>query len=228
MKKRALILASGTADGGGSGCLGLVEAAETGLLDVDIVGIISNFENGGVAQIAKMNHKPFWHFARVFRLNYEDTASMYRSFATKFRPDIIILAGWNSVIPYNTLDPKITINIHPGLLPDFGGPKMFGDNVHQAAITAHHESKTRITAASIHFVTEEIDGGPIIFQYPVVIRLEDTVDSLRTRVQEIEHAFYPWIVNMVVSRKIYWDGRNPESLVLPSWYTFHKLSANIR
>jgi len=226
MKKRAIIFASGTVQGGGSGCQNLIEAIETGLLDVKLECIISNHSNGGVAQIAKSHHQKFWHFDRVFRLNPEESANTYRHLIIDNQADLVILSGWNLIIPYGCYDPAKTINVHPGLLPQFGGEGKFGDIVHQSALNAYLLNNEQITAVTFHFVTHEIDGGPIFFQYPLKVRDTDSVETLRERAKAIEHAYYPWAANLVVQGEIGWDGRNVNSFKIPDWYRFHKLPKN--
>jgi formyltetrahydrofolate-dependent phosphoribosylglycinamide formyltransferase len=103
--------------------------------------------------------------------------------------DLIALAGYLRFVP-----PTVTrrwrgriVNVHPSLLPAFGGAGMYGLRVHQAAIDAG----VRVTGATVHFVDEEYDRGPIIAQWPVPVLPGDTAEGLAKRVLAAEHALYP-------------------------------------
>lgn len=103
--------------------------------------------------------------------------------------DLIVLAGFTSIIGNEIIEAfngKI-INIHPSLLPKFGGKGMWGDNVHRAVIEAG-ETESGIT---IHYVTPEIDGGGIIAQFRCPVEPGDTPETLATRIHRLEHLNFP-------------------------------------
>jgi formyltetrahydrofolate-dependent phosphoribosylglycinamide formyltransferase len=111
--------------------------------------------------------------------------------------DLVVLAGYLKHLP-----PKVVaayhariINIHPGLLPEFGGPGMYGSKVHAAVIAAG----SRTTGVTVHFVDEEFDHGPAVAQWRLAVRPDDTAESLAARVLEVEHRVYPAIIEMVAS-----------------------------
>ena len=111
--------------------------------------------------------------------------------------DLIILAGFLVLIPsvfISHFEDKI-INIHPSLLPKYGGEGMYGDRVHEAVL-AHHESESGIT---IHYVNEQYDKGEIIFQAKVEIIPEDTIDTLKDKIHALEHEFYPIVIENLLS-----------------------------
>ena len=87
------------------------------------------------------------------------------------------------------------INIHPGLLPEFGGAGMYGNRIHKAVIA----SGIKYTGVSVHFVDDEFDHGPLIAQWRIPVNPGDTPETLAARVLEVEHKMYPPIVNMVAS-----------------------------
>ncbi len=110
--------------------------------------------------------------------------------------DWIILAGFLRKIPVNIIrgfQDRI-INIHPSLLPKYGGKGMYGKFVHQAVIEAK-ESKSGI---SVHLVNEEFDKGEILAQFETDLTVEDTVDSLAEKIQLLEHKHFPIIVEQTV------------------------------
>jgi phosphoribosylglycinamide formyltransferase-1 len=135
-----------------------------------------------------------------------------------FPHDFIALSGWLKLVV--GLNPGITFNIHPGPLPEFGGPGMYGHHVHEAVLKAFRAGKITHSAVSMHFVTPEYDKGPVFFRMPVKIEDSDTAESLGHRVNEVEHAWQSHITGLVVSRAIYWDGENPSSLHVPESYAF--------
>lgn len=110
--------------------------------------------------------------------------------------DFIVLAGFLLMIPKSMIEVfhnKI-INIHPALLPDFGGKGMYGDYVHQAVKNAG-ENKTGIT---IHFVNEKYDEGNIIFQSIVPIDENDSVEEIANKVHRLEYEYYPKIIEKLI------------------------------
>ena len=114
--------------------------------------------------------------------------------------DLIVLAGFLWKIPDALIKayPQRIINIHPALLPAFGGRGMYGNNVHTAVITAG-EKESGIT---IHYVDEHYDNGDIIFQASCPVLPGDTPGSLAQRIQGLEHAHFPQVISGVVEKLI--------------------------
>jgi phosphoribosylglycinamide formyltransferase-1 len=106
--------------------------------------------------------------------------------------DLVVLAGYLKLIPEDVVlaYENRMLNIHPALLPSFGGPGMYGRRVHQAVL----DSGATVSGVTVHIVTAEYDRGPIVAQWPVPIRPDDTVDSLQQRVLVVEHALLPAVV----------------------------------
>ncbi len=106
--------------------------------------------------------------------------------------DMIVLAGFLWLIPDNILHAYSNriVNIHPALLPKFGGKGMYGDKVHQAVIQAGEKR----TGISIHYVNEEYDAGEIIFQESFEILPDDTPESIAKRVHELEYKNFPRVI----------------------------------
>jgi formyltetrahydrofolate-dependent phosphoribosylglycinamide formyltransferase len=111
--------------------------------------------------------------------------------------DLVVLAGYLKQLPPTVVADYHSriINIHPGLLPEYGGAGMYGSKVHTAVIAAG----SRTTGATVHFVDEEFDHGPTIAQWRIPVRDDDTAESLAARVLEVEHRMYPPIVELVAS-----------------------------
>ena len=124
-----------------------------------------------------------------------DDGSMLLELLRRFRIDLVVLAGYLKRIP-----PKVIheyagriINIHPALLPAFGGEGMYGARVHEAVIAAGSKE----TGVTVHLVDDEYDRGPIIAQWRVPVEPSDTADSLAARLLNVEHVVYPRVVEMV-------------------------------
>ena len=105
---------------------------------------------------------------------------------------LVVLAGYLKQIPPAAVARLRwrVINIHPALLPAFGGPGMYGRRVHAAVLA----SGAALSGATVHYVDEEYDRGPIIAQWPVPVRPDDTPDTLAARVLEVEHRLLPQVV----------------------------------
>jgi len=206
MKPKILILASGTKMSGGSGFQELVEQSRVNpqILEAEIVGVISNRPEGGVFEKAKKLNIPFEYWAGPF------TEKGYQNLVKKFQADYIMCSGWLKLV--KGLDSARTINIHPGPLPKFGGPGMYGHFVHEMVIKSFQEGKINQSAFTMHFVTEKYDEGPLFFSQSVPIFPDDTAETLAKRVNEAEHKWQPVITEKVLTGEISWDGKDPKTL----------------
>lgn len=110
--------------------------------------------------------------------------------------DYIILAGYLRKIPVELIDqfPSQIINIHPALLPKFGGAGMYGKRVHEAVLLKQ-EKETGIT---IHLVNEDFDSGQIIAQFYCALGNEETIESIQQKVQLLEHAYFPLVIEKTI------------------------------
>jgi phosphoribosylglycinamide formyltransferase-1 len=154
--------------------------------------IVCNKKGAGVIDVANANGVEVLMIAREKFLNegYVDQLQL-------FEIDFIVLAGFLWKIPQILIDHfrnKI-INIHPSLLPKYGGKGMYGLKVHEAVIAAG-ETKSGIT---IHYVDEHYDNGDIIFQAECDVLKDDTADTLAFRVHSLEHEFFPKVIEKCVS-----------------------------
>lgn len=111
--------------------------------------------------------------------------------------DLVVLAGYLRLIPADVTAAYRgrIVNIHPALLPAFGGPGMYGSRVHEAVLA----QGARISGVTVHFVDEHYDRGPIIAQWPVPVLDGDTAAHLAHRVLEVEHAVYPRVVQALAA-----------------------------
>jgi len=109
-----------------------------------------------------------------------------------YEPDLIILAGYLKKIPKELIDffKKKIINIHPSLLPKYGGNGMYGDNVHNQVLI-NNETETGIT---IHYVDEKYDKGEIIFQKKVYLKKDENLSTIKTKIRSLEMKYFPIII----------------------------------
>jgi phosphoribosylglycinamide formyltransferase 1 len=114
--------------------------------------------------------------------------------------DLVVLSGYLRLVPVDVVrryDGRM-MNVHPALLPAFGGPGMYGLRVHQAVLDAG----VRVSGVTVHCVSEEFDRGAIIAQWPVPVLAGDDANSLAARVLRVEHVLFPRVVNAVAAGRI--------------------------
>ncbi len=113
--------------------------------------------------------------------------------------DLIVLAGFLRLVPPSLLQafPHRIINIHPALLPKFGGKGMYGRHVHEAVVNAR-EQKTGIT---IHFVDDQFDEGEVIAQFETMLATDDTPETVASKIHELEMNYYPLVVEKICNEK---------------------------
>jgi phosphoribosylglycinamide formyltransferase 1 len=207
-KPKLIIFSSGAKDGGGSGFENLVEAATKGELDAEIVAVVSNNEPGPVRERADRLGIPFVYFPGPF------DAKQYQKVVSATEAEWVALSGWLKQV--HGLDPRKTFNIHPALLSElnhrFGGKGMYGAHIHEAVKHALDAGEVTESGFSMHFVTEEMDRGPVFFEHRVPLRKGMSVPEIEEAVRAAEHEWQPKITNLVVHGKISWDGKDPASL----------------
>lgn len=160
----------------------------------EISTIFSNNKNAFVIQRA-INHNIKYH---VFsRTDFYETKKVLELLEDK-NIELIVLAGFLWLIPEYLIKayPNKIINIHPALLPKYGGKGMYGMNVHKA-VKENNEDETGIT---IHYVNKEYDKGNVIFQAKCPISDDDTPEKIAKKVHALEYEHYPKVINQVISK----------------------------
>ena len=124
-----------------------------------------------------------------------------------YQTDLIVLAGYLKMIPLKIISnyKNKIINIHPSLLPKFGGKGFYGMKVHKAVIN----SQELFTGATIHFVDEIYDNGPILIQEKIKVYESDTPETISKKVLKIEHKILPYIVKKFCSNEIIFENNLP-------------------
>jgi len=193
------------ASGRGSNFQALLQAIEEKKIpNADIVLVLSNNSDAGALEVARAHNIPAVHLSqKQFATEAEFNRKLLQTLEDH-HANFIALAGY-----MKRIDPALIqryrnrmINIHPALLPAFGGKGMYGLHVHEAVIA----SGARITGATVHIVDEQYDHGPIVLQSAVGVEDRDTPETLASRVLEIEHQLYPEAVRLFAEGKINVNG----------------------
>jgi phosphoribosylglycinamide formyltransferase-1 len=155
--------------------------------------IVCNKKKAGVLQIAQKENIP----SLIIEKEKFVSGDAYLDELFENKIDFIVLAGFLWKIPGPLLQayPKRIVNIHPALLPKFGGHGMYGSHVHEAVL-AGEEHESGIT---IHFVDENYDNGDIILQMKCPVLENDTPESLANRIHLLEHAYYPVVIESLLT-----------------------------
>ncbi len=189
MAHRVAVFASGS----GSNFQALIDASEAGTLHAKICGLVTNNPD------AKALNRAVKHQIPVFVINPADFSEpeVYvwelLSKLQEWNPDLIALAGYLKKVPEKVIRayPNRMVNIHPSLLPKFGGKGFYGKRVHQAVLDAGEKE----SGCSVHVVTPEYDEGPVIGRATVPVKPNDTAETLAKRVLDQEHKLFPTIIN---------------------------------
>lgn len=175
--------------GGGSNFKALFQAIRNKQLAAKIVLCLSNRAQCGAMEFAEQNGIATAHITEKQFASFDEFAVAMVERLKKHQIDIILLAGYMRKVPdaVVTAFPGKMLNIHPALLPKFGGEGMYGMHVHTAVLEAGETE----TGATVHFVNEEYDKGEILLQRTVPVLPNDTPETLAARVLACEHALYP-------------------------------------
>ncbi len=193
------------ASGGGSNFQALLDRREAGELHVEFSLMIGNNSRAAAFDRARSHSITSIHLAPSHFETPQEYTEKLLSVLQKHRIDMIILAGYMRMIPAEVVKAyrhKI-LNIHPALLPAFGGKGMYGKKVHEAVI----EYGAKITGITVHFVDEHYDQGPVILQEVVRVEDDDNAETLAKRVLAMEHASYWKAVEAVAQGRIRVEGR---------------------
>lgn len=189
MKKRIAIFASGS----GSNAQKIMEHFKRHA-EAEVVLILTNNPQAYVLQRADNFEIPSHIFTRQ---EFYETDDVIRILKT-LQVDLIVLAGFLWLVPASLLKnfPNKIINLHPALLPKYGGKGMYGDNVHKAILAAGEEE----SGITIHFVNEEFDEGEIIHQSKFKIEPGDNLELIKFKGQQLEHQHFPKVIENLLKK----------------------------
>ena len=205
MKKIAVFVS-----GGGSNFIAIYRQIIQGNILGKIVMVFSNNPNCGAIKFAEENSIPIFIINAARYPNPHTRDKFLLETCLKAEIDLICLAGFMKMLPQKIVkqyEYRI-LNIHPGLLPEFGGKGFYGTRVHEAVIN----TGKRESGATVHFVDEIYDHGPIILQKKVEVMETDTPESLAARVLKVEHELFPEVVKAFCENKIIMENNKPKIL----------------
>lgn len=193
--------------GSGSNLQSIIDKLHQGQEDIRIAVVISdNNKAYGLTRAAEAGIP-----TAVFpMIDYEDRLEHDRAMADELERhevDLVVLAGYMMLVTPALLDrfPYLVINLHPSLLPAFPGSSPIEDTMDYGA---------RMTGVTVHYVDEGTDSGPIILQEAVEIKYNDTVESLRERIHEVEHRLLPRAIELIANNQVRFDEDNPRRVVV--------------
>jgi formyltetrahydrofolate-dependent phosphoribosylglycinamide formyltransferase len=188
------------ASGRGSNFQAILKAIQEGRLDAEIKLLLSNNPEAGAIKTAKENEIPTAvvssrHFPE--RDHFIDTIL---STLKQHEIELVVLAGYMKKIPLEVISAyrNRIVNIHPALLPSFGGKGMYGQHVHEAVL----KQGCKVTGVTVHVVDEVYDHGPIVAQRCVPVEENDTAETLAARVLKVEHQLFPEVLQLFASGRI--------------------------
>ena len=187
---------------GGSNMQAIIDACKQGRLDATLCVVVSNNSESMALQRARTAGIPAYHISAVTHPGTEEDREILRVLR-QHGVDTVILAGYMKQIGPQTLAAYRgrILNIHPALLPKFGGRGMYGTRVHEAVLNAGE----RVTGVTIHVVDDLYDHGRILAQRDVPVREGDTADSLAQRVLQEEHRLYSETLQRIAAGEIMLD-----------------------
>lgn len=174
--KKIVILSSGAGSNTDKLCSYFSQNA-----NIEINSVFTNKPDAGVIGVAQKHNVQYY----VFQKNEFTNSGAATNKIIQINPDLIVLAGFLLLIPTELVKafPKKIINIHPALLPKFGGKGMYGMNVHKEVI----RSGTDVSGITIHYVDEKYDNGEVILQKTVAVTPTDSPESVARKIQKLEH-----------------------------------------
>ncbi len=168
--------------------------------------VVSNNSSAGILDLARANGIPALHISRKQFASEEEFIGHLLSALDEHDVNFIVLAGYMKKIPARAIQRyrDSIINIHPALLPEFGGEGMYGTRVHEAVIA----SGKRFSGATVHVVDEDYDHGRVVLQKQVSVEPGDTPESLAAKVLKIEHEIFPEAIRLFAEGKMVEHDKN--------------------
>ena len=196
------------ASGGGTNLQAILDKCASGEIPATVAVVIGNNSSCGALEKASTAGVSALHISGY---THKAPGALDRAICKTLNDhhaDLILLAGYMKKLGPTTLSHYANriLNIHPALLPEYGGKGMYGERVHQAVI----DSGASQSGATVHLVDEEYDQGPIVSQKVLDVTPQDTVQSLAARVLELEHELYAEVVTLFAQGRVKIQGRNVE------------------
>jgi phosphoribosylglycinamide formyltransferase-1 len=184
--------------GGGTTLQNLIDRIAAGRLAAEIAGVVSSRADAHGVERARKAHLPM----TVVERRSADFAERVWSAARSFNPDLVCFAGWLHLLPIPADFRHRVLNIHPALLPAYGGKGMYGRRVHEAVLA----SGAKVSGCTVHFADDTYDTGPILVQKCVPVMEGDDPVSLAARVFEAECQAYPEAIELLAQGRVSIEG----------------------
>jgi phosphoribosylglycinamide formyltransferase 1 len=191
--KKIVVFASGS----GTNFQAVIDSVHSGRIQAKIAGLITSKDDIGAIERAEKAGIPYYVLKRSHFKNENQFGEAILEKLKIWKPDLIVLAGYIVKLPSSVIQkyPDSIINIHPSLLPKYGGRGYYGSRVHQAVID-EGESESGCT---VHYVNEVYDEGPVIAQKKIKVLPGDTPESLAKRILKEEHKLLPAVINQLLN-----------------------------
>jgi phosphoribosylglycinamide formyltransferase-1 len=186
--------------GGGTTLQNLIDRVAAGKLTAEIAGVVSSRTDVYGLERAKKAGLPV---AVVTREAASGFADRVWAAVRTYRPDLVIFAGWLHLLPIPEDFRHKVLNIHPSLLPAFGGKGMYGHRVHEAVLAYG----AKVSGCTVHFADDTYDTGPIVVQKCVPVKEGDDPDTLAARVFQAECEAYPEAIELIAAGRVTVQGR---------------------
>ncbi len=194
--------------GSGTTLENLMGCIARGELDVTIQCAVSSRRDAYGLERARNNGIPAEAVHKGDYARWEDFDAALWDRVGAYSVDLIVLAGFMSLLSVPERFVNRIMNVHPGLIPAFSGKGMYGRRVHEAVLAYG----AKVTGATVHFVDEEYDHGPIILQECVPVLDDDTAETLEARVQAKERELYPRAIQLFAEGRLRVEGRRVHAL----------------
>jgi phosphoribosylglycinamide formyltransferase-1 len=194
------------ASGRGSNFVAILHAIERGELPARVAVLVSDKSSAGALDLARAHNIPAVHLSPAQFPGEEAYTDRLLALLSEHRVELIALAGYLKKIPGRVVQQyrNRIVNIHPALLPKFGGRGMYGIHVHKAVLAAGE----KMSGATVHLVDEEYDHGAIVMQKTVEVKPHDTPETLAARVLEVEHELYPQVLRAFAEGRVRINGNS--------------------
>jgi phosphoribosylglycinamide formyltransferase-1 len=196
--------------GSGTTLENLLERIDDGSVPARVVAVVS--DRADAAGLARARRRGIPAVAVERRRDPDAFDTAMDAAVRPHAPDLVVMGGFLRLWRLPEDLRGRALNVHPSLLPAFGGRGLYGDRVHRAVL----EAGVRVTGCTVHLVDDEYDHGPIVAQVPVEVRDDDTPETLAHRVQEAERALYPQCIRWFAEGRLQVEGRRVRVLPAPA------------
>lgn len=191
--------------GEGSNLEAILRNIDNGSLNARVVAVVSNKSKAGALINARNRNIPAYHISRLHFETEKAFVKKLLSILEENNTELVVLAGYMKKIPVEIVRvyKHRILNIHPALLPSFGGKGLYGEFVHRAVL----DYGCKVSGATVHIVDEEYDTGAPVVQQCVAVKEGDTTDLLAARVLKVEHVIFSQAIQLFAEKRIIVNGR---------------------